>query len=93
MLQRVQQNKWLRLGMGVLGGILLAVSINLFVVPQGMYSGGLYGLCQVIRTLVVERLGLATPFDLAGILYLLFRKNKYDEEHLTISAVHAASHK
>ncbi len=30
---------------------------------------------------------------LAGILYLLFRKNKYDEEHLTISAVHAASHK
>ena len=37
----------------------------------GMYSGGLYGLCQVIRTLVVERLGLATPFDLAGILYLL----------------------
>ena len=71
MLQKAQQNKWLRLGMGVLGGILLAVSINLFVVPQGMYSGGLYGLCQVIRTLVVERLGLATPFDLAGILYLL----------------------
>ena len=71
MLQKAQQNKWLRLGMGVLGGIMLAVSINLFVVPQGMYSGGLYGLCQVIRTLVVERLGLATPFDLAGILYLL----------------------
>ena len=25
MLQKVQQNKWLRLGMGVLGGILMAV--------------------------------------------------------------------
>ena len=71
MLQRVQQNKWLRLGMGVLGGILLAVSINLFVVPQGMYSGGLYGLCQVIRTLVVDRLGVKTSVDLAGALYLL----------------------
>ena len=71
MLQRVQQNKWLRLGMGVLGGILLAVSINLFVVPQGMYSGGLYGLCQVIRTLVVDRLGVKTSVDLAGVLYLL----------------------
>ena len=71
MLQRVQQNKWLRLGMGVLGGILLAISVNLFVVPQGMYSGGLYGLCQVIRTLVVEHLGLETSVDLAGVLYLL----------------------
>ena len=71
MLQRVQQNKWLRLGMGVLGGILLAVSINLFVVPQGMYSGRLYGLCQVIRTLVVDRLGVKTSVDLAGVLYLL----------------------
>ena len=46
MLQKVQQNKWLRLGMGVLGGILMAAGINLIVVPQGMYSGGLYGLCQ-----------------------------------------------
>ena len=71
MLQKVQQNKWLRLGMGVLGGILLAISVNLFVVPQGMYSGGLYGLCQVIRTLMVEHLGLETSVDLAGVLYLL----------------------
>lgn len=71
MLQKVQQNKWLRLGMGVLGGILLAISVNLFVVPQGMYSGGLYGLCQAIRTLVVEHLGLETSVDLAGVLYLL----------------------
>lgn len=39
MLQKVQQNKWLRLGMGVLGGILMAAGINLIVVPQGMYSG------------------------------------------------------
>ena len=71
MLQKVQQNKWLRLGMGVLGGILMAAGINLIVVPQGMYSGGLYGLCQVIRTLLVTALGLETSVDLAGIFYLL----------------------
>ena len=35
MLQKVQQNKWLRLGMGVCGAILLAVAVNLFIVPQG----------------------------------------------------------
>lgn len=71
MLQKVQQNKWLRLGMGVLGGILMAAGINLIVVPQGMYSGGLYGLCQVIRTLLVTALGLETSVELAGIFYLL----------------------
>ena len=71
MLQKVQQNKWLRLGMGILGGILMAAGINLIVVPQGMYSGGLYGLCQVIRTLIVTNLGVETSVDLAGIFYLL----------------------
>lgn len=71
MLQKVQQNKWLRLGMGILGGILMAAGINLIVVPQGMYSGGLYGLCQVIRTLIVTTLGVETSVDLAGIFYLL----------------------
>ena len=71
MYQKVQQNRWLRRGMGMFGCVLLAAAINLFVVPQGLYSGGLYGLCQVIRTLVVSNMGLKTPFDLAGILYLL----------------------
>ena len=57
--------------MGVCGALLLAAAINLFIVPQGLYSGGLYGLCQVIRTLLKTKLGLETPFDMAGLLYLL----------------------
>ena len=71
MYQKIQQNNWLRLGMGVCGALLLAAAINLFIVPQGLYSGGLYGLCQVIRTLLKTKLGLETPFDMAGLLYLL----------------------
>lgn len=71
MFQKVQQNKWLRLEMGLFGCVLLAAAINLFIVPQGLYSGGLYGLCQVIRTLVVTNIGVKIPFDLAGVLYLL----------------------
>lgn len=70
MLQKVQQSKGLRLLAGVGGAILLAAAINLFIVPQGLYGGGLYGLCQVVRTLLVTNLGLEMPFDLAGILYL-----------------------
>ncbi len=40
--------------------------------PQGLYGGGAYGLCQVIRTLLETReLSASLPFDLAGVLYLL----------------------
>ena len=64
-------NKYLRLLTGLLGAVIHAAAINLFVVPQGFYSGGLYGVCQVIRTLLVQQFGLVTPVDLAGVLYLL----------------------
>ena len=51
--------------------LLLAAAINVFIVPQGLYGGGAYGLCQVIRTLVLRALDLELPFDLAGLLYLM----------------------
>ena len=77
MYQKIRQNNWLRLGMGVCGALLLAAAINLFIVPQGLYSGGLYGLCQVIRTLLKTKLGLETPFDMAGLLYLLGKQGVF----------------
>ena len=54
------------------GSFLYALGINLFIVPAGFYSGGILGICQVIRTLLVE--GLRLPlggFDIAGVLYYL----------------------
>ena len=61
----------LRLLGGIIGAALMATAINLFIVPQGFYAGGAYGMCQVIRTLLVTRAGLTLPFDLAGLLYLM----------------------
>lgn len=52
MYQKLMHNKSLRLIGGLLGGLLLSVAINVFIVPQGLYGGGAYGLCQVIRTLL-----------------------------------------
>ncbi len=68
---KLLHEKELRLLGGILGAALMASAINLFIVPQGFYAGGAYGLCQVIRTLLVTRAGLSLPFDLAGLLYLL----------------------
>ncbi len=69
MFQKLMHTKGLRLVGGLLGGLLLSVAINVFIVPQGLYGGGAYGLCQVIRTLLQQKLALELPFDLAGVLY------------------------
>ena len=66
---KLMHDKGLRLVGGLLGSLLMSVAINVFIVPQGLYAGGAYGLCQVIRTLLASKLGVETGFDLAGVLY------------------------
>lgn len=72
MLDKVVHHRWPRVAAALCGSLLLALAINLFIVPQQLYSSGLLGLCQVIRTLLDQKLGLSVEqFDLAGTLYLL----------------------
>lgn len=51
------------------GGLLYSLGVNLFIVPIGLYNGGLMGYCQIIRTVLVDYLHLSINFDIAGILY------------------------
>lgn len=53
------------------GGLLYSAGINLFIVPAGLYTGGLMGYCQLIRTFLVDYLQLPVTFDIAGILYFV----------------------
>lgn len=54
----------------VVGAFLYAVGINLFVVPAGLYTGGVMGFCQVIRTILAEYFQLHfETFDIAGVIY------------------------
>lgn len=56
----------------ILGAFLYALGINLFIVPSGFYSGGVMGICQVIRTLLIDVAGMDFGgFDIAGVLYYL----------------------
>ena len=71
MYSKILHHRLLRLFAGILGTLISALGVNLFIVPQCFYSGGLYGTCQVIRTLLIERVELSFPFDPAGILYFL----------------------
>ncbi len=57
---------------GVFGALLYAAGINLFVVPAQLYSGGLMGICQVIRTVLADAFGLRfQSFDIAGVIYYI----------------------
>lgn len=46
-----------------------ALGINLLAVPSGIYCGGLFGLCQLFRTVLVEYFGLTIHFDIASVIY------------------------
>lgn len=71
MFSKALHNRWARLGMGILGVLLMAISINLFVVPHNLYTGGLLGFCQLFRSVLTQELGVDPGFDISGALYLL----------------------
>ena len=71
MLHKALQNKWARVLIAVFATFLYALGVNLFVVPMGLYSGGVVGLSQIIRTLLAQAVELPAGVDIAGILYFL----------------------
>jgi uncharacterized membrane-anchored protein YitT (DUF2179 family) len=42
----------------VVGTLIFALAVNLLIVPAGVYSDGLMGICQVIRTVLARYLRL-----------------------------------
>ena len=71
MLHKAMQNRWARVGIGVIATLIYAVGVNLFIVPVGLYSGGVVGLSQVLRTLLAQSVPLPAGVDIAGVLYFL----------------------
>ena len=72
---KLLHEKELRLLGGILGAALMASAINLFIVPQGFYAGGAYGLCQVIRTLLVTRAVFSSSWR--GAIRMAVRKDGF----------------
>lgn len=72
MLQKLQHNEAMRLVLSLVSCVLYAIGINWFIVPLGLYSGGLLGMCQLLRTFMVEVLNFPAVVDYSGILYMLF---------------------
>lgn len=71
MLHKALQNRWVRLGVGILGTFINAFGVNYFIVPMGLFSGGILGLSQLLRTLIAQHVALPAGVDIAGAVYLL----------------------
>lgn len=52
----------------VLGTLLFCIALNIFIVPMGLYNGGVIGFSQLVRTILVDNFNLNFNFDIAGIL-------------------------
>ncbi len=64
------KKEWGRIVGMLAGTVLYSAGINLFVVPQGLYTGGLMGICQLIRTILLNITGWDFgSFDIAGLIY------------------------
>lgn len=58
--------------LAISGTALLTIGINVFIVPLGLYTGGFIGIGQIIRTLLVDYLGMNFgDFDIAGAIYYI----------------------
>ena len=54
----------------ILGGAIYAVGVNLFIVPFNLYSGGIVGISQLIRTLLADYIHIQFGSrDVAGIIF------------------------
>ena len=54
--------------MAIFGTLLFAVAINLFIVPNQLYNGGILGLSQLLRSLLVTLFDINPARDISGII-------------------------
>lgn len=63
---------WGRNAAAVVGMLIFSVGINFFIVPADLYNGGVMGISQIIRTILVRYFHIfAGSTDIAGIINLI----------------------
>lgn len=61
----------IKYGNVIIGGVIFALGVNLFIVPLNLFSGGVIGFAQMLRSILNQHFALNVQFDLAGIINLL----------------------
>jgi len=63
---------WQRMMRAIFGILLFSIGVNLFIVPAQLYGGGVLGISQIIRTLLMRYVQLEVgSVDIAGMINFL----------------------
>lgn len=62
---------WFKFIKCIFGIFIFSLAINLFVVPNNLYTGGILGLSQLIRTGLNSIFDLNVSFDISSIIYYI----------------------
>ena len=52
----------------IVAAAIYALGMNVFIVPLGLYSSGVLGLAQILRTVSEQYFGMNFGFDISGII-------------------------
>ena len=55
----------------IVGSVLFAYAINVFIVPNNLYTGGVLGIAQLIRSIIIDVFKFNITYDFSGILYYI----------------------
>lgn len=69
-MRKLESNPAFKMVGAIFGGFLYAFGINMFITGLGLYSDGVMGVSQLLRTFTEYLFG-TPPFDLAGIYYYI----------------------
>lgn len=76
---------WQRNAVAVIGMLIFSAGINLFIVPANLYNGGVMGISQIIRTLLVREFPIfSANTDIAGIINFLLNVPLFILAYLSI---------
>lgn len=79
------RNFWRKNAVAVVGMLIFAMGINFFIVPANLYNGGVMGISQIIRTLLIRKLHIFSGnTDIAGIINFLLNVPLFILAYLSI---------
>ena len=62
---------WFKFSKCTVGLFIYSLAINLFIVPNDLYTGGTLGMSQLIRTAIISVFKLNINYDISSIIYYL----------------------
>ena len=62
---------WFKFSKCTIGILIYALAINLFLIPNHLYTGGILGTAQLIRTAINTAFHLDINFDISSVIYYM----------------------